>query len=78
VLKREPADVSALLELWAVNREQGASCPLTAQFFFSNMFATGAKGPHTLLAMQKECTEAIAIGLSASPASYSYPCHMIF
>ncbi|KAJ7831317.1 hypothetical protein B0H14DRAFT_3464161 [Mycena olivaceomarginata] len=47
VLKREPADVSALLELWAVNREQGA------------------KGPHTLLAMQKECTEAIAIGLMA-------------
>ncbi|KAJ7369227.1 hypothetical protein DFH08DRAFT_676878 [Mycena albidolilacea] len=47
VLKREPADVSALLELWAVNREQGASWP------------------HTLLAMQKECTEAIAIGLMA-------------
>ncbi|KAF8212964.1 hypothetical protein K438DRAFT_1566417, partial [Mycena galopus ATCC 62051] len=25
VLKKEPADVSALFELWAVNREQGAS-----------------------------------------------------
>ncbi|KAJ7871686.1 hypothetical protein B0H14DRAFT_2190910, partial [Mycena olivaceomarginata] len=26
ILKKEPADVSALFELWAVNREKGASC----------------------------------------------------
>ncbi|KAJ7689741.1 hypothetical protein B0H14DRAFT_2233747, partial [Mycena olivaceomarginata] len=29
VLKKEPADVSALFELWAVNREQGTSWPNT-------------------------------------------------
>jgi hypothetical protein len=69
VLKKEPADVSALFELWAVNREQGTSCLLTVQFFFSvsNVFA--GKGPNTLRAMQKECTEMILTGLSVSAAS---------
>ncbi|KAJ7817317.1 hypothetical protein B0H13DRAFT_2379764 [Mycena leptocephala] len=47
VLKKDPADVSALFELWAVNREQGG------------------KGPNTLLAMQKECTDIILTGLKA-------------
>jgi hypothetical protein len=71
VLKKEPADVSALFELWAVNREQGASCVLTAHFFFfrSNAFAAGTKGPNTLRSMQKECTEMIQNGLSTSRGS---------
>ncbi|KAJ7816902.1 hypothetical protein B0H13DRAFT_1923245 [Mycena leptocephala] len=47
VLKKDPVDVSALFELWAVNREQGG------------------KGPNTLLAMQKECTDIILTGLKA-------------
>ncbi|KAJ7934749.1 hypothetical protein B0H13DRAFT_2305523 [Mycena leptocephala] len=47
VLKKDPADVSALFELWAVNWEQGG------------------KGPNTLLAMQKECTDIILTGLKA-------------
>jgi hypothetical protein len=72
ILKKEPADVSALFELWAVNREKGASCVLTAQFLFfvrSNVFAAGTTGGNTLRAMQKECTDMILTGLSTSRSS---------
>jgi hypothetical protein len=63
--------VSALFELWVVNREKGASCVLTAQFFFvcSNVFAAGTKGGNRLRVMQKECTDMILTGLSTSRTS---------
>ncbi|KAJ7328690.1 hypothetical protein DFH08DRAFT_967111 [Mycena albidolilacea] len=48
VLKRDPADVAALFELWGVSRARGKP---------------GDTGAETLLSMQKECTEMIKTGL---------------
>ncbi|KAJ7111069.1 hypothetical protein C8R44DRAFT_585017, partial [Mycena epipterygia] len=36
ILKKEPADVSPLFELWAVNREQGASCRTKVAMNYEN------------------------------------------
>ncbi|KAJ7209893.1 hypothetical protein B0H12DRAFT_971763, partial [Mycena haematopus] len=50
VLKKDPADVATLFELWAVSRERG----------------TRDTGADTLLAMQQECTGMIKAGLQTA------------
>ena len=65
VLKRDPADVSAMFELWAVSRERGKMCQLGIKSR-RLIHPPGETGADTLLEMQKDCTEMITSGLRKS------------
>lgn len=45
VLKKDPADVSALFELWAVSRERGTFLLTNAQSLSLNLGVQGKQGP---------------------------------
>lgn len=62
VLKKDPADISAMFELWAVSRERGTGFIL--QITHGELIlAAGIAGADTLSDMQKECTNLITSGL---------------
>jgi hypothetical protein len=78
ILKKDPADVAALFELWAVSRERGKG-PLDTYSCRADFFrcVTGDTGADTLIGMQKDCTAMIIAGLSESSSllRLSFPDH---